>query len=70
MNVIFEHKVTAYEISGPVKKRSVVFLRTLRSNAFQQALINCLLVSWEDDANANTLKFSNICCLLESVFLI
>ena len=54
MNVIFEHKVTAYEISGPAKKRSVVFLRTLRSNAFQQALINCLVVSWEDDANANT----------------
>ena len=47
---------TAYEISGPVQKRSTNFLEALRNNALQQALIKLLVASWEDDANANIIQ--------------
>ena len=60
MNVIFEHKVWieifAYEIFGPVQKRSTDFLGALCNNAFQQALIKFSVASWEDDANANIIQ--------------
>ena len=36
--------------------RHIHFLGALCNNAFQQALINFLVASWEDDANANIIE--------------
>ena len=47
---------TAYEISGPVQNRPNDFVGALRNNAFKQALIKFLVISWEDEANANIIQ--------------
>ena len=47
---------TAYEMSGPVQNRPNDFVGALRNNAFKQALIKILVISWENDANANIIQ--------------
>ena len=47
---------TAYEISGPVQNRPNDFVGALYNNAFKQALIKFLVISWENETNANIIQ--------------